>query len=465
MGNEKRSRREFLRAGAAALLAGAASATGVAGEGARKAASIRRPSKIPNHLPDRLAISCWQFTWISCALPDEPYHDLEAAVIGLKERGFNAVRLDAGYDWCFTADGKPRGEMEFRAMIGGQNDRIRCKNGRGGARFDVLQRVIRLMELAKKHGVYVIPTCWQYMHSNDAVADPALRNEIAQMPKPERLMRLTRNLDRLLQVLKERGLHENLAYVEPHNEVNYGHLLKGPGAREAHEEAIAFLRERHPDILVAGDTNTSNLDETPRNTQILDNHVYPGVPIYWENLWRKTVLADDFDPENPRKNELLDFLLEKDCLPFDQFDVYLWEPSDEGDLRQHQTERRRYWLWHNLDLARFDRWMLEQYAAMEARIKREARERYTANVELARSLNVPAVISEGGLYFPPLNSRWEESETGRAFFDHLTDLAIELGYWGFLQTTYNGPDNPMWWAHAGWLKENNTRFLRGERKA
>ena len=103
---------------------------------------------LPDHLPKRLSIGMFIWNWVTMATPGEPYHDLEKAVAGLPERGFNAVRVDAGLNWCFRMDGQPRGEMEFGPWIAGYRENLTSVNARGGGRHDVLKRVTRLMELA-----------------------------------------------------------------------------------------------------------------------------------------------------------------------------------------------------------------------------------------------------------------------------------------------------------------------------
>ena len=47
---------------------------------------------LPNHLPKKLSIGMFIWDWITMATPGEPYHDLERVMVGLCERGFNAVR-------------------------------------------------------------------------------------------------------------------------------------------------------------------------------------------------------------------------------------------------------------------------------------------------------------------------------------------------------------------------------------
>ena len=104
---------------------------------------------LPDHLPKRLAISMFIWNYIAMAAPREPYDDLEKAVAGLPERGFNAVRVEAGLNWCFHTDGRPRGELEFGSLFPVYRQNL-IGVGKGGARVDVLQRVIKLMALARK---------------------------------------------------------------------------------------------------------------------------------------------------------------------------------------------------------------------------------------------------------------------------------------------------------------------------
>ena len=71
----------------------------------------QRDAIIPGHLPPRLAIASWLWYWATDRQPGEGFHDLEAALDALVERGFNAVRIDALWSWAFERDGEPRGEV------------------------------------------------------------------------------------------------------------------------------------------------------------------------------------------------------------------------------------------------------------------------------------------------------------------------------------------------------------------
>ena len=74
---------------------------------------------------------------------------------------------------------------------------------------------------------------------------------------------------------------------------------------------------------------------------------------------------------------------------------------------------------------------------------------------------LPAVHDEGGFFYPPLGSRYEERPEGLAYFEYMADLAIRYDYWGFLPTTYCGCEHPLWQENPEWLRQINARFQAG----
>jgi hypothetical protein len=290
------------------------------------------------------------------------------------------------------------------------------------------------------------------MHSTAQLADEALRAEVYGVPNDQRLMRLARHHDRLLRILKEKDLHKNVAFVEPHNEANISDLSKQQPRRASHEEAIAFLRDRHPDILISGDMAGHHPKFVPENTQVYDNHMYAGRAVY-DQLFSQTFNHPDFDPDHPRKTPLLDYLLEEHIVPHDEMmQVFQDIVPSRGT---------RLWLYHNFDISRFDRWMLDRLQELNTQIREHASQLFAETAQDARRRRLPLVLDEGGFFVAPLLSRWEESEQGLAFLEHMYRMAIEHEYWGFLATSYNGPEAPIWYAHHNWLKQNNARFLEG----
>lgn len=189
----------------------------------------------------------------------------------------------------------------------------------------------------------------------------------------------------------------------------------------------------------------------PDNSQVFDIHVYFGSVMYMENLYNKTIRAQGFDPRNPKNNPLLKELLRDDYVPHDIFgkDVSYLPPKLIS----------RLWLTYNLDVQKFDRYMLEKFDEYIDVMKKNAVGMLTLCADEGKKRNLPVVLDEGGYFSGPVEARWEESDKSLEFFDFVTDIAIRNDYWGFLPTTYNGPEMPLWHERPEWIRENCNRFL------
>jgi hypothetical protein len=409
---------------------------------------------IPSHLPRRLAICSWIWSWITSALPDEPYGDLERAMSGLRERGFNAVRLEAGLNWCFRQDGSPRGPVEFGQFIPGYSDNFRGVNARGGGKHNVLERFIRMMELAKAYNIYVLPTSWEYQDSSWFLADRALRAEVMAIPVEERIMRLARHHDRLLQILKQRGLERNLAFVEILNEAEFSLVSVGPEGKRQWEQAVSFLRGRHPDIMFSSYLGISGNTFVPDNVQVYNQHPYFGISFCFEEIYGPAVWDNAFDPLNPRALPLFARLCKEKVVPFDTF------MAASQNVREFW--RKIGYLFHNVDPARYDEYVLSLLPKWDSRFRESLDKQFAQGGAAAKRANLPIVVDEGGFFTAPLNSRFEEMPEGLKYFDYSADLAIRHNYWGFLPTTYCGPEMPLWRENPRWLREINSRFVAGQ---
>lgn len=376
--------------------------------------------RVPDHLPRKLSINLWVWNWIVAATPGEPYDDLERCVLELKQRGFNTIRVETGLNWAFRLDGRPRGAMEFGPNIAGHGWNCSLFNARGGGRHDVLERLIHLFELARRHGLWVILSSWEYQDSSPFVADPGIRAEIFSIPEEHRFMHLAEQHDRLLNILKARGLEKHLAFVEVHNEVDASKFPRGTESKRLHQEAVALLRDHHPEVLISGDFSVHDYAIIPENVQVFDQHVYAGLRWYWDDLYGRTVWSKDFDPANPRSLEPLHRVLKDDFVPWDEY----MKPA----ANINSFWRPIMWLFDNLDNARWDLWAAERFEEWKDRIWAEARRLVAEDAQEARRRKLPLVLDEGGFFYPPRLSRFELSPVGLSLLDLLTDLAIEHDY-------------------------------------
>ena len=90
-------------------------------------AAVVARETIPEHLPERLTIAFWFGYWATDTQPGEGFADLEGAVRDLVARGFNTIRIDGLWSWCFTPDGSRRPPVE----IGHVADPGYCDYGAG----------------------------------------------------------------------------------------------------------------------------------------------------------------------------------------------------------------------------------------------------------------------------------------------------------------------------------------------
>jgi hypothetical protein len=373
-------------------------------------------------------------------------------MVELKERGFNAVRVDAGLNWAFQQDGTPRGEVAFRPWIEGYGWNFSTVNSRGGGRHDILKRLITLFQCAKRHGVYVILTSWEYQDSTWFTADPALRAEVYSVQRERRFMLLAEHHDRLLSILEDAGLDKHVAFVEVHNEPDGSELPIGEEGKRLHSEAIAMLRNRHPGTLISGDFASHDYGYVPDNVQVFDQHIYAGAEWYFEKLYGETVLSKEFDPADPKKLEALRRVLKDDLVPWDEF------MKRATNVREFW--RPIMWMFENLDNARWDEWVAESYPEWEPKIRENAVWRFASDAAEAERRGLPLVLDEGGFFYPPRLARFEVTGEGLGMLDLFCDLAIQHDYWGFMPGTYCGPEHLVWHENPEWLRRINARFQR-----
>ena len=415
--------------------------------------------KLPAHLPRHLTIVFWGWDWLVESTPGKAYYDLDQVFQEHVDRSFNTVRAEVGLDWCFDWQGRPRGPIEVLPWF--------TRPGEPGARYDVLERVVKMYELAKKHDMHIIQTSWEYQDSTTNVGDPKIREYIWSVPEEERLDRLATQHDRLIQELKKRGLEKQIAFVEVHNELNGSYFPKGwETQKPLAERAIARLRKAHPDILFSADYyNVGPIFEPefpgfqvlPENMQVAGHHIYTfGIQRALHEL-TNTWMGKQTPPD-PKDNPLLRWLIgDKPKIS--------WEEWAKQADRVRQIWWPLQWLFANMDIDRYDYWMFEHFGQYAGMMRTLIQSGMRSWGEFARDRGIPAVIDEGYIFCPPLNSHFEDSAAGRLIFEHVVDTAIEQGYWGAMLSTYIQPMFPIWRQNPEWIKRTNDRFLNGIKRS
>jgi len=468
------ARRDFLQLAAAGVLAPTTLLNGIP-----PLIGHARPT-IPFHLPQRLAICYYGWQWITTALPDEAFGNIDRAVKETKDRGFNCIRAEMGLNWMFDMQGRRRGKLKFTNWITGFSSNLHCVDAKGGGEHDVFERVIHLFEAAAKYNVYVTTTSWEYQDAISQLDDSRIRDEILAVPYNERLMLLAWQYDRLLVELRKRGLHKRIAQVEIINELNQPAIVcstaklppqtmdewvhgKTPApacrtgaVRALASDAVAYVRSRHPDLFVTVDGLTACTGfETlyPENAQVADHHVYCDglTQAFWEKCGITGIRPGE--PPKPEDNPFLQSVLKQNIAGWDEL--------------VHQPEHVRQawwgiaWLYTNLDNEKFDRWCVEHFAEYEVKIKQSMEKQFQCAAQFAGARNLPLVVDEGFILYPPLHSRFVMTPEGRRGEELGVNAAIATGHWGIMISGYFRPDTPPWKdeGQCAWAEGLNKKVL------
>ncbi len=430
-------------------------------------------TRIPPHLPERLTIA-FPIWLLHDTAPGGRYHDLDKVVREHVERGFNCIRFDDGAGLIHDGRGRLRGPATVSEPYPGFTRNIRqlwC-TGPGG-RCDPFERLIALLEAAKKYDCFVILSSWFYLHTF-WYCDEELNRELFAVPPHERFGYFARALDYLLAEIRKRGLIDRVAFAEILNEADGLPFINGYDKenhcsvgelnrfRAEHEQGLAFLRERHPDILFACDTYTPYTDTEllPRNLLVWNFHSYYLWKIY--GLLEGDLLRKDTDLNTPARIELAARYMRENPAP-----VEAVRASRAGKFPAAEDWLRRVWLYSNLDPAKLpelDRVMAAEFDQSTAYY----RKRLSENVEFACRLRdelfpgTPLVMGEGVSYCGSNFIRWEE--THEAYWEFLEFAAAEYrrrGLWGCVVRTCCGPEDPCWEPRAENLLKLNRLFLHG----
>jgi len=468
------ARRDFLQMTAAGVLAPAALLGGIPRE------SVNVRLNIPSHLPRRLTICYYGWQWITTALPDEAFGNIDQVVKETRDRGFNCIRAEMGLNWMFDLQGGRRGKLKFTNWIPGFSSNLHCVDAKGGGEHDVFERVIQLFEAAAKYDVYVTTTSWEYQDAIGQLDDLRIRDEILAVPYSERLMLLAHQYDRLLAELRKRGLHKRISHVEIINELNQPAIVcstvrlppqtmdewvrgKTPqpacstdSVRALASEAVAYVRSRHPDLLVTVDGLTACTGfETlyPQNALVADHHVYSeGLT---QAFWQKCGIIGirPTEPPKPEQNPFLRSVLKPDVAGWDEL------VRRAGHVRQAWWGIS--WLYTNLDNDKFDRWCVDHFAEYEVRIRQSMERQFQCAAAFAAAKDLPLVVDEGFILYPPLHSRFVMTPEGRRGEELGVNAAIATGHWGIMISGYFRPDTPAWkdQGQCAWAHELNAKVL------
>lgn len=399
---------------------------------------------VPAHLPERLAVCLWDFSWVTRAGSGEPFEELDRAMRQTVERGYTAIRICAAP--LLVAGGPELGldalarDLEVEGLgpapTGGYyGRRTRWYDTPGGYRLDVRARLFELIETAKRYGVVVILASWEYQQSPAFAADPAWFRAIDAVPLGDRHRVLAEAFDRILTELEAMGLADAIAFTELHNEVDFSIL---PPIEQGGEAAIEWLRERHPGQLVTASYGKPPHLAMHRVSPVLgvaQFHVYSYGVL--DALQRRIDIRSEGTEGFP--NAELRALLRADGPSFAEYG----RPAHWKLEATVITDQMLYgYDW--IDAAKWDAWLDAHLDPYREVMLREVESRVVGIAEWARRRNVPAVVGEGWVGYTPRDGRFEESGFGLELAEHGIRTALAHGVWGVVACSNAAPHHPMW---------------------
>ncbi|MDQ0734862.1 cellulase-like family protein [Arthrobacter agilis] len=406
----------------------------------------------PDHLPARLTISLWDFSWYTRAEPGGPYADLDAVCAETAALGYNTIRICAAPLLLFGnlgLDGLAR-SLEIEGLgaspHGGYfGQRTRWYDVPGGYTVDVYERLMELFDAAARHGLVVILASWEYQQSPSFARSEEWFRAIDGVALGDRYALLAAAWDRLITALTTAGHRRRIALVELHNEVDFSIL---PALRDGGSTAVLQLRERHPDLLITasyGKPPHLTMHELPAGLGAAQFHVYSYGVL--DALQKRIDIRSENTAGFP--NPALRALLRPDApTPAEYGRAAEWKYA--ATVVTDQMVYGYDWI----DPDAWDAWLYDEYGAYREVMRREIESRVIAVAGWARWQRVPAIIGEGWIGYTPLLGDFEEGPVGRGLADHGIRTALDHGVWGMVLGSNAAPHHPLW-SNKAWQQQAN----------
>jgi hypothetical protein len=410
----------------------------------------------PSHLPPRLAITLWDFSWYTRAEDGGPYADLDAACAKAADLGYNAIRICAAPLLLFGNLGLEdlAADLDIEGLgtapDGGMYGRgTRWYNVPGGYRLDLRGRLLELFDAAARHGLVVILASWEYQQSTVFAASRRWFDAIDAVPLHDRYRVLADAWDRLINALTEAGHRERIATVELHNEVDFSILpaLADDGSGQLHR-----LRKLHPDLLVTasyGKPPHLAMYTIPDGPGAAQFHVYSYGVL--DALQQQIDIRSEGTSGFP--NPALRGLLRPEAPSFAGYGRLA-----DWKYRATVVTDQMFYGYDWIDPEAWDTWLYNEYGTYREVMLREIESRVIAIAAWARWKNVPALVGEGWIGYTPLHGTFEEGPVGRDLAERGIRAALNHGIWGMVLCSNAAPHHPMW-ADEAWQRRMNNLIL------
>ncbi len=421
----------------------------------------RIPVPLPAHLPPRLAITLWDFSWYVRTGPGEPFEDLDRAFAEAVERGYNTVRICA-MPFLLFGSGLDTTALRLGPLGDRYGSRVRWYDVGAPTVIDARAQLLALFESARRHDCFVILSSWEYQQSSAFAAGPAWCDALMAIDPEDRAERQAVALADLVDLLTERGLDDRIAFTEVHNEVQIGHLADGLRATELEpmtvllrprlERAVAAFHARHPDRPVTvnyAHVPVGAMRGIPEDIDVLVTHPYVyGVLGAFIAEYGLRAAPADFDQARAQREILL-----PDAPP-----LAGWGPDADWRRRATIVAPVEIYVHDWGDAEAIDRWLYRHYGAWEQEMITTLRTWLDVARDWGEAHGVPLVFGEGWIGYTPRDGRFEEGPVGAEFCRLAIRESLRVGARGTIVCSNAAPQHSMW-ADVALQQQCNRTFL------
>jgi hypothetical protein len=424
------------------------------------------PVPIPSHLPAKLAITLWDFSWYVRTGDGEPFADLDRAAAEAVERGYNTVRICA-MPFLLFGSGLDTSELDLDRLGGSYAQRVRWYDVAAPTRIDARAHLLHLFEILKKHNMFAILSSWEYQQSSVFATTSAWWDALRAVAPEDRPFRLAEAQADLVDFLAEHGLDDRVAFTELHNEVQGGHLTEGldvdlrnedeviPALTPRLDRGLAEFHRRHPLRPVTvnyAHVPVAVMRSLPAELDVLVTHPY----VYG--------VLDEVTAAFDLRGDLADFPVEAvaaaGLLRPDAPEPTSWVLPEDVFWKMDATivGKPEIYFMDWVDEQAFDRFLYERYQVHHLEMVGKLRTWLDVAADRAAERGIPTVFGEGWIGYTPLFGNFEEGPIGSAFCRLAIEESIRISAWGTLVCSNAAPQHPMW-VDVALQRDCNDRFL------
>jgi hypothetical protein len=236
---------------------------------AATAAATRPAAAIANEIKHPRAITMWEFSWIERRWPGAGYEDWDRALDELRERGYNAVRIDP-FPHLLAANPHKTWTLqpEWSTQVWGSPD---------VNRIVLVPALFEFIRKCRDRGIKVGLSTW-YRKDNDDTRMKITGPDV-----------MAANWIKTLDMIKEAGLIESILYTDLCNEwpgedwapfmkpLTYGQWAD-PRSLDFMHKSIALVRQKYPSIplfySIATGPDPALLNHDLSDFDLLDPHIW-----------------------------------------------------------------------------------------------------------------------------------------------------------------------------------------------